>query len=284
MSVSKRSVIVLFLFALCIISSCAACVHTDVAYADGEIIDDGPVTPIGFDLADGKQALVEYRRYTLPISGVYFEFDVTFDDEFFREIGEVRDSVFYPSSILEDLADKFASAGYDVATDPLGKVVAKRKYDSLTDYYIAIGIDGFETNENNATKDSGVYFTTYTTTTQTPFCSVDTEGSFLNGIYSMLVGAGVTREGISLKYHYGTPYKIISSDADVKEYDKTNGVYVHTFVMDCDTAGREITLVQKSPNTVGWYATAVIIALPIIVVPLVITILKKKKNKGEQNA
>ena len=279
------TITVLTVIAVCLIITSTVCVNTFSARAD-DVIDGGPVVEIGYDLGE-YQAVVEYKCYILPQSGIYFEFVITLDDDFYRAIGEINDNVFYPPTVLEDVASYFAKAGYLVESDSLkGRVVAKHSFSTLTDYYIANGITGFEVDngEDKPQVKKGFYFTT-TIVTQTPFKSVNTDGTLMHGIYMILTDAGVERDKIGFKYHYGTPYKTVkAADADASGHDDGYSVYVYTFKMNVNNADRDITLIQTNPNPIGWYVTAVIIALPFIVVPFTIMIVKKRKNKGDTNA
>ena len=247
--------------------------------------EDNEITAIGYDLGD-SQVMMESKRYMLAIAGIYFEFDITFDDDFYTGIGTVEDNVFTPSPIIENIKSVFVAAGYVTHADSLnGRLVAHMEFDTLTDYYIAIGATGYDVSESNGEENNTLFYRTRTVKSQTPFASINNESSLVGKIYSMIKDTGADENEISLVYVYGTPYKVVDTDADLKERNEDRNIYMHTFYVTPNTCDREITLIQRNPNVVGWYVLAVIIALPIIVVPLTIMLVKKRKNReGINNA
>ena len=121
---------------------------------------------------------------------------------------------------------------------------------------------------------------TYTSTFQTVFVGIKTEGRFVNRIYNACVAAGISDEKMILSYVYGTPYseKMIKSSADKVTYSATERMYYHQFDMSVSESEKYITINQRVPNSAGWYLIAVIIGLVVLAVPLTVLIVKKKRR------
>ena len=269
----RITLIVTFLCAFVALTTCFVGVST-VANAEGEIAP----SPVGEDLGEWQVA-VEYHAYTLSGNGFYYAFVVTFDNDFFLSSGTVEDAVFSPSPAFDELATLFRQAGYSVAQDGKkdGKLKATFAYDDTVDYYIANGLTGYDNNAKEGETKKGFYFTDYTRTSLTPFATVKTEGRFLNRVLSILTNAGAEEQKIRLTYVYGTPYKIVRTDADNVRYVSGSSLYLHSFDMTADTAAdRTLTIYQRSPNPTGWYVTAFLVAVPVIAVPLAILLIRKK--------
>ncbi len=238
------------------------------------------VNSAGYDLG-GYQISIAYRSYTKNISGVYHGFTVTLDKTFLAQSGTVDKGVFYYCSLFSYLEEVFTFSGYTVTVDAInGQFDAWLEFDSMTDYYIASGIDGYQVDKSSAEKKSSFLYTDYHSQTTTVFTIIEEEGNLLNEILNACYKVGAERDKILLTYVYGTPYKMINTDADEKSYSSAEKLYLHSFNMTMGETGRVINLYQHVPNSVGWYVLAVIIALPFIAVPLIYMILKKKKARN----
>lgn len=284
MTLIKKITLVLLLTVALLFSGIAIYSSQNSAFAgDKYVIDntsDGGISGMGYDL-NGYKVAVEYHDYTLNPSGIYIGFVITLDKAFLKSLGCVVDNIYYYPDFFEYLRALFTLQGYTVSVDEFnGQMTAYLKFDTKTDYYIANNRDGYEVGSMPESK-SGFLFTEYYSQGKTVFSIIETEGNLLNVILGEFYKAGVAREEVFLTYVYGTPYKIITTDADKVVYNYDSKLYLHSFSMTMDNTDRVINFVQRSPNSVGWYSLAVIIALPFIIIPLVLCILKRKKRREE---
>ena len=264
----------LFVCLLCVFVVLSICFvgATNVAYAE-EIAP----APVGEDLGEW-QAAVEYHAYTLSGNGLYYAFVVTFDNDFFLSSGTTENNVFAPSSAFNDLAALFTKAGYVVTKDGKtdGKLKASITYEDTVDYYIDNGMTGYDVNVRSGEETKTFFFTDYTRRSATPFSSITREGSLLNRVLAVLTTAGAQEDGIRLTYVYGTPYKIVRTDADRVRYAESSSLYLHSFDMTVESSDRTMTISQRSPNPTGWYVVAIFVGAIVIAVPLTILIIRKK--------
>lgn len=234
---------------------------------------------VGYDL-DGYDVAFSYHNYTLRNSGVYFAFVVTLDKNFHRTISKTENNVAYDCLLMDKIKLIFSSLGYTVVSDDFnGQLYAYLSYDTMTDYYIANGLDGYEVSESDATEDKGFLFTDYYTETDTVFSLIGAGDNVIDVCVNLCKEAGAAEDKILLRYVYGTPYKIITSDADSVTYNSQRSLYLHSFDMTVADKDRLIHFTQHAPNPVGWYVLAVIIAIPVIAVPLTIMIIRRKKKQ-----
>ncbi len=281
----KRKIpfVIVLTVATIIVVAASVCFSDFSAYADTDSPDLcglDELKDIGYDLK-GYDAEIGYYSYTLSNSGVYIAFEVTLDKDFLARAGVVEDCVYHYPEMFGELETAFTTMGYTVDCDEYnGQLLASVTFDSTTDYYIATGRDGYESNESSATVKKGFLYNDYYSSTVTVFSSVEDEGNLLNLIYGKCLALGAEKEKIKLSYFYGTPYKIISTDADQVGYNYNKKLYVHRFDMTPETKDREIHFTQHSPNPWAFYLIAVIVAIPVIAVPLAIAITKRKKKEG----
>lgn len=245
------------------------------AYAEDE---HGTVDEItGEDLGDFDVKLSYYNEI-LYSSGAYRAFEIIFDKYFVENNLTVDGSKI---DFLTPIAESIAKLGYTVTVNITNNsLVGEASFDSLTDLYIVLGVTGYESNENNYVTQSSFLYTDTFIKQNSPFNGIEESDSTLKDVIDYFYTLGVERNHILLNYTYGTPYKIINTNADEITYSVANRLYLHSFDMTLDTVGREITLVQHSPNVIGWYSLAIIIALFVISVPLTVLFIKHDKNKG----
>lgn len=250
------------------------------AAEDYGIYDEtGTIPGIGYDL-DGYYVSFSYHNYTLRNSGVYFAFVITLDKDFHHKISLSDNNVIYDCALLKQIEILFKVMGYTVVCDDFnGQLYAYLSYDTMTDYYIANGLDGYETSDSDATEDKGFLFTDYYTESKTVFSLIGSGDNVIDACLELFKEAGAPEDKIALRYVYGTPYKIVTSDADSVTYNTQRNLYLHSFNLTIADKDRVIHLKQHAPNSVGWYVLAVIIAIPAIAVPLTIMILKRKKKQ-----
>ncbi len=233
----------------------------------------------GYKLGDGYYVEISYDNYILYSSGIYQAFTVTFDKVFWDGYAADENGINYRNNILEAIKLLFGGRGYVTEIDKdNARFTAFIKYESLTDYYIANDIDGYEREESSGNEKKGFLFNEYESSTTTIFKIIETEGNLLNAILQICYQAGINRENVALSYVYGTPYKIITTDADEVNYSSGQKLYLHTYKMNMDNYDREIVMKQKSPNPTGWYVLAIIIGMAVLALPLTIVIVKRKKG------
>jgi len=236
---------------------------------------------IGYDLGD-YQASLTYYSCTMNTAGVCFAFEVILDSDFLLKSSTVEGNVLKYPDILAEFEKLFQSIGYKTELNNNGELLAYLYFDSMTDYYVASGRNGYELPDPSENKKSGFLFTEYYSTSETVFAAVDSGEGIVSRIFDGIVALGADKDKILLKYVYGTPYKTISTDADEKKYDYNQGIYLHSFNMNLSNKDREIHLTNRSPNAWGFYLLAVIAAVIVIAVPLTVCIVKLKKKKEEQ--
>lgn len=238
--------------------------------------------------AFAEETLIEYElngydvkityNYSIEFgSGVYFAYEVMFDSDYYK-------NVVNKEELFDELSYTFDVNGFTVDNDELhGKMVASISYETLTEYYIASGYDGYQISESTAKEKKGFLYNEYTSTSKTVFYNLKTEGKYVNRIYKILADLGVADEKILLEYIYGTPYdnNLITSTADKVVYSTQDRIYQHVFLLDVDELDKEITIFQRSPNSTGWYVIAIIIGLVVIAIPLTIYLIKKRKGAKE---
>lgn len=234
----------------------------------------------GYKLKDNFIVEISYQNYTLYSSGIYRAFVITFDNEYCQNIEE-SDTGYNCSSFMSALELLFSSRGYELNKDiENARFTAAAKYESITDMYIQMGIDGYETNEKSSASKNGFFYKEHQSSIKTVFSNIETSGNLINGMLQLLYQIDIDNDDILLNYTYGTPYKIISTDADETKYIAAQKIYTHSYDMTMSNYDREITMTQKTPNATGWYIVAVGIALIVLILPLLIAIIRKKDGKN----
>ena len=200
----------------------------------------------GYELAQGYYVEIAYDNYTLYSSGLYEAFTVTFDRIFWEGYASDENGINYRNNILEAIKLLFTGRGFQTEVDnENARFSAFVRYDSYTDYYIDNKKNGYKISEASDATKNGFLFNEYQNKTTTIFEVIDSEGNLLNAILQICYQAGVERDNVALNYVYGTPYKIISTDADDVNYSSGQKLFLHSFNMDMDNYDREITLTQK---------------------------------------
>lgn len=232
----------------------------------------------GYDVRGDYKADIVYGDFSLSNGRVLSTFSVTFDKVFFESIKN-NGNVFNDESLIDFLEGFISSEmGYEVQKDDNGRVVGSKIYDSVTDRYIAAGRDGYEKNDNDYDSESTFWFTTITSKWAI-FEDAKNSNNVLNFIMEILTAFGLQKEEIALSFHYGTPYKVIESDAEKVYFDTNYNIYVHEFYMDINTCDRQLVMRQTVPNTVNWYLVAILSAIPFVVAPILIGLRLKKKER-----
>lgn len=252
-------------------------VSTAPASAAGESFPDLVGESNGADLKYFDVKLT-YRNYILSSSGAYRAIEIAFDRNFAATLPQAEGDA--TPDYLAVFGPYLQNLGYNEKVDKVNYTIkGERKFDTLTDMYIALGLDGYEPDKSDLPTQKSFYFIDTFNKQNSPFAGIEEEDNVLNAILKEFYNLGITRERILLNYTYGTPYKIIKTDADQTTYSASESLYLHSYDMNMDMSGRQIYLVQHTPNPVGWYTTAIIIAVVVISIPVAIFLINKRKHK-----
>lgn len=273
----KKYVLIALLFTFIIGAGIS---YQDVAFAAEEV----PVITEemqGVDLGHYDVKL-SYCNFILNTSGAYRAFEIIFDKNFIEEKLFSDDELF---EFLNPLSELIKSMGYaPIVNTKSNSIKGELVFETLTDLYIAMEIDGYDNTKSNIVTQTSFLYKDIFIKQDSPFKNIEEREGALKDILSYFYASGIARDTILLNYIYGTPYKIVSSDADKVTYSVNHRIYLHSFDMNMDmTTVRKINLKQHIPNTAGWYGMAAIIALLVISVPLTITLLRYKNRKRATN-
>lgn len=246
MTLKKSGFLKIFaILLLALICSAAATVWKTPANAATSSEKTDPYAP-----ADGAEALITYERYQTGIIG--FQYALTLCEE--RKNPELLKRA--ADMLNEDYAETDWTA--EAAAD--GKALyLSVSFDTVTDYYIAAGITGFDPPEEDdgegVTTETTAFYVYTTTEMQTVFAE-KSETSIVSFLETVAGACGVPEEKVSYRYFYATKYKkAITTNADsVLEYDDCK---LHIFDISRDDFGRKITITSCNPNPDSWYYLAV---------------------------
>ncbi|MFA5450261.1 MAG: hypothetical protein WC292_07495 [Clostridia bacterium] len=241
---------------------------------------------------------VTYNDFLLSGGDILRNFTFWVDQERVNSGLSVAMQAIVNSQILEafsNIEDDFEDAGYLVSyTENSGFLeVSLEYYESYTEQYAALGIDGYEKPSSSAQTEKGFFFNTSQINRDTIYKNLK-EGAYSEGSPLGLLDAAtqklfsihnIEESDILYIYNYGTKYstRLINSDADSIYTHEKLGITIHKFAMDNSEMLREITLTQTSPNAPVWYAlvfgaTAVVAA---VIVGVAVYRVKKKKGSRE---
>ncbi len=233
----------------------------------------------GFEVRSDYFAEITYANFNMAGGSIVRTFSITFDKEFFDSFEE--DSPMGREQLLNYVSGYIFAMGFKAEKDDTGRVIGSKVYDSATDLYLEYGINGYEPDDSDYDRQDGFLYSDIISTQKTIFDGIEEDTSFglLLGILYMF---NLERQDIALSYHYGSPYKIITTDAERSYFDTNSDIYIHEFYMDLNSAGREIKIFQRVPNATNWYLLALAISLPIVLATLLglIVSVYKKKRRG----
>ncbi|MDD4315833.1 MAG: hypothetical protein PHC84_01580 [Clostridia bacterium] len=267
----KKYLIIITLLA---VSACIFCLPT-VGYAFADVAEE-----TGLEVRSGYLAEITYGNFNMANGSIVRTFSVTFDEQFLDGFGE--DDAFGREELLNYVSGYILAIGFTPETAEDNRVIGSRVYDSTTDLYLEYGIDGYESNDSDYVMVKSFFFTDVHINQKTIFDGIEDEGS-LGMLLGILYMFDLGREDVALSYHYGSPYKIITTDAERSYFDVNSEIYVHEFYMDLDSSGREIEIVQQIPNATNWYVVAIAVTLPIILASLIGLAIAKHKQKRRAN-
>lgn len=277
---NKRNGYILFITLIIAAIICAMAfsgiIATEKASADTSGLSADEITGIKLN---GYNVNLTYKYYVLDYSGLELSIGVVFDREYVTANygGEGQETI---QGVLTELSLLIKNMGYTISIDTANNAMTgTMSFDTLTDYDIATGSDSYEVYSGNPDKKTTFYYVESTTTTKTVFNGIEESEGLLQNFLQNFYNLGITRDKILLSYEYGTPYKIITSDADNVTFSVGKKIYVHEFNMNLDNSSREIHFYQKSPNAVGWYLTALFVALLITGAIVAVYFVNKKKHR-----
>lgn len=266
----------LVLLSLALLVVCVATVSCSTTNVASAIEESG-----GYNLEGDYSVKITYSYCLRYGSGLYLGYEVIFDSDFYSTVQNKKE-------LLNRTKETFVNNDFTVETDlENGKMNAFIKYDSMTDYYVQMGVDGYDVGTKSVPDKKTLFYSYYSSTYKTVFADLKTPGRFVNRIYNCCVDMEIPDENILLCYVYGTPYgeSAITSTANSVRYSTSDKQYYHTFMFTVDEREKEITIYQKSPNAPAWYLLAIAVGLIVLAIPLTILTIKKKKEKryGKQN-
>lgn len=232
----------------------------------------------GFELRNDYLAEITYANFNMANGNIIRTFSLTFDKDYFNNFGEEDQGS--GEQLLNYVSGYILAIGFKPEKDEKGRVIGSKVYDSATDLYLEYGINGYENDDSDYERNDGLLYSDIISTQKTIFDGIEEDNS-LGMLLGILYMFNLDRKDIALSYHYGTPYKIITSDAERSYLDTNSDIYIHEFYMDLDNAGREIEISQRIPNATNWYLIAIAIALPIVLVTLAgmaISVYKKRRR------
>ena len=230
----------------------------------------------GFKLENDYQVKIVYSQILGFGNGIKFSYEVVFDDDFYMATEDKK-------GLINSVKETFVNNGFKVETDEVnGKMKAERSFDTLTDYYIAMGEDGYSENKKSVPDKKTFFYSYYSSTSKTVFADLKTEGRYVYRIYKACSEAGLEDDKMTLYYVYGTPYgeEAITSTANSVRYASSERIHYHTFVFAVEERDNTVTIYQKSPNVWAWYLMAIVAAVVVAAIPLAIVITKRRKEKN----
>ncbi len=229
------------------------------------------------DVLGDNKVMFEYKNYILDGSGVLRSFSVTLNSNVVLAEESTLDAIYRPLEL------KFKRLGYKIQIDmEYNRFTAYYRFDSITDMYRSLGIDGYEKYEDDSKVKKGLLYNEITNTQNTVFAglSEDKTEDVINFTNNFILDlSNVTKEDIRYRYSYGTPYKTVKTDANTTSYYNEDRIYVHSFDLNYQTKDKVITLVQFAPNTTMWYLFAIIFAVIVMIVPITIYLVNIRRRK-----
>lgn len=242
-----------------------------------ELPEEASATQNGHNIRENYKLEIVFGNFYLASGRILQSFSVTFDDDYFNQIEEKEE-------LLKDISLFLRLVGFTPEIDYNGRVLGKLEYESATDWEIKNERDGYKNYGSlDYREEKDFFFRKIFSEKKTIFAGINGDNDTIDYLLFMLGTHlfNLSIEDIAFGYHYGTPYKIISTNAEKRYFDNKARIYVHEFQMDIHTADREIMMIQKVPNVVNWYLLAIIITIPFIVVPFIMAIyLKRRERKG----
>lgn len=233
----------------------------------------------GFNVRSDYLAEITYTNFNMANGSIIRTFALTFDKDYFNSFEE--GALVGGEQLLNYVSGYILAIGFKPEKDEKGRVIGSKIYDSATDLYLEYGINGYEPDDSDYDRRDGFLYSDITSVQKTIFDGIDGSENSFGMLLGILYMFNLERQDIALSYHYGSPYKIITTDAERSYFDTNSEIFIHEFYMDLDSAGREIKISQRIPNATNWYLLAVAIALPIALLTLMgmaVSVYKKRRR------
>lgn len=222
----------------------------------------------------GSQALITYERYqTSAVIG--FQFALILD--------KTHKNPELLENAVEFLSAEYGERGWLAEAEADGSALyLSMSFESLTDYYIAVGITGFdppeEDDDEGITTETTAFYVYTTSETETVFA--EKENSPVAYFEAIALTGGVPYEKLSYRYLYATKYKkAFTSNADrVIEYDECN---LHVFDIPRDNLGKKVSITSCNPNPDSWYLVAIGLGVLVAVATGIAIFMNYRKKKED---
>lgn len=235
-------------------------------------------TQDGYKVREGYLAEITYGNFSMAGGSIIRSFTFTFDKEFLDTLNP--DAIFGKEELYDYITAFIVSIGYTARTDEKGRIIGSKTFDSATDLYIEeYQIDGYEKDDSKYERKDGFFYSDIFFNQKTVFDGIEGDNIAMGMLLNILYMFDLEREDIALSYHYGTPYKIITTDAERSYFDTNSNIYVHEFYMNVANADREIKLTQHVPNVTNWYLLAIACSLPVVLVTLAAMAISRARKK-----
>ncbi|MDR0696583.1 MAG: hypothetical protein LBF68_03440 [Christensenellaceae bacterium] len=233
--------------------------------------------------SDSKNIKITFGQY-LYANGA-LEYLLTYDfDLLGAEDSQNNELAKSLSDTILVINDLYSGNGFSTLITLYSVNITLLKYDNYTDYYIANGITGYDDTSSNNNVKTEFFYKSYYSNIKNPFVEEDPNALFNKALQQIMLIDGIDLSNIEYYFIYGTKYapSYISLTADNPTsidvtYDINNDIYVHT-VKFKENHLDDITLVNKVPNTLGWYSVVLIIAGVLITAMVIFVRLRNKKN------
>lgn len=240
--------------------------------ANAQTTESDGVDP--YEIPEGSQALISFERcQTSAVIG--FQYALCLDNRHKRP--ELL------SKAVELLNEEYGERGWLAKAETDGSALyLSLSFESVTDYYIAAGITGFDPPEDDddegVTTETTAFYVYTTTETETVFA--EKENTPVAYFEAVALTCGVPGERISYRYFYTTKYKkAFTSNADrVIEYDDCN---LHVFDIPRDNLGKKVSITSRNPNPDSWYLIAIGLGALVAIATGVVIFLNYRKKKED---
>lgn len=245
----KLSVALLIITVLVMLVSSSFAVYAEEAEEDtGEEVID----LTGTELPAEYFTRLNFSYLQPAEGGVYLKLELSFDSDY------LKTDLVTANKAVDDFEEYFNNTRYKTTGKAEG-IIAEIVFNSPTDYYIASGASG---NDKPEKDDSVYHYSWFFIDIETPINNPFKSSDMLKDVLDLLTD--IASDKIQYVYTYSTRYKTITTDGVVK---KDNNTYIHTFYMDKYSAPDTFTFKQRTVNTSGWYALALVgsLALALII-------------------
>ncbi|MDR3186170.1 MAG: hypothetical protein LBU04_05120 [Christensenellaceae bacterium] len=241
---------------------------------------------------------VEYSRLLLQDNSLRFSIRYTINSDAVCasiEDENKQEALDVIESQIKNVGSLYSNVGLDPKISGLSIDVFLQQFSNYTDYYIASGIDGYETSTDTRKKETGFFYNRYTEKVETVFAltlapelSSDSLPYLIKtSLESLSEIPNVNIESeVLYVYLYGTKYSKFTVDSTAQKiyYDENSGINMHQFEFTpSQLKDASLTFMTRSPNYFGWYGSLLAIALIVSIVIIIKVRKTKLKNRDIDN-